>query len=91
MRLDSESTPYNTFKSSSIEEVLATFAISASDIKALIAALHRYKNCNDNMLKRLIRTTGPINEENMDKHLHVYKSTMDDVSQLLLKEIGYSE
>ena len=91
MGLDSDSTPYNPFNYSSVEEVLATDAISASDIKALIAALHRYKTCNDNVLKRLIRTTGPISEENLVKHLHVYKSTMEDVSQLLLKEIGYSE
>ena len=74
-----------------MEELLTTNAISASDIKALIAALHRYKKCDDNMLKRLIKTTGPINEENLERHLHVYKSTMDDVARLLLKEIGYSE
>lgn len=89
--LDSDSTTYNPFKYSSIEELLATSAISASDIKALIAALHRYKGCNDNMLLRLIRATGPVSEENINKHLRVYKSTMEDVSQLLLKEIGYSE
>lgn len=87
----SDSTPYDPVRFSSMEELLLTNAASASDIKALIAALHRYKNTDDSMLRRLVRTTGPINEENMDKHLHVYKSTMDDVSQLLLKEIGYSE
>ena len=91
MGLGSDSTPYDLLKYSSIEDLLATSASSANDMKALVAALHRYKNCDNSMLKRLIRTTGPINEENMDKHLHVYKSTMEDISQLLLKEIGYSE
>ena len=91
IELNPDSTTYDPVKYSSIEELLATNATSASDLKALIAALHRYKDCDDIMLRRLIRTTGPINEDNMDKHLHVYKSTMDDVSQLLLKEIGYSE
>ncbi len=89
--LDTDSTPYNPSKYSSVEELLKTNALSASDIKALIAALHRYKNSDDSMLKRLIRTTGPISEENLTMHLHVYKSTMEDVSKLLLREIGYSE
>ena len=55
-------------------------AIVEENIKALIAALHRYKGCNDNMLLRLIRATGPVSEENINKLLRVYKSTMEDVS-----------
>lgn len=89
--LNSDCTPYDPLKYSSMKDLLATNAVSASDYKALIAALHRYMNCSDMILKRLIRTTGPINAENIEKHLHVYKKTMEDVSKLLIKEIGYSE
>lgn len=84
-------TPYDPMRFASVEEVLETSTIRANDIKALIAAEHRYKMLDDRKLKRLIHATGPIDDENIDMHLQVYKNTLEDVEKLLLQEVGYSE
>lgn len=87
----SDQTAYAPLGYSSVREIMETDAMKTSDIKALMASVHRYKNADDRQIKRLIRSTGPIDAENLEKHLHVYKSTMVDVEMLLQREIGYSE
>ena len=87
----SDETPYAPQTYTSLKEIVETDAMKVSDIKALMASAHRYKNADDRQIIRLIRTTGPIDADNMGKHLHVYKSTMEDVLVLLRREIGYSE
>ncbi len=84
-------TPYDPLRFTSVDEVLGTNGIRAADIKALIAAEHRYRMLDDRKLKRLINATGPIDDENINMHLRVYKSTLEDVAKLLFQEVGYSE
>lgn len=84
-------TTYNPLQFSTVEELKNTDNARASDIKALIASVHRYKQSNDKIIKRLINTTGPIDAHNLDGHLQVYKNTMEDVAELLEKEVGYTE
>ncbi len=57
-----------------------------SDFSAVISAVYRYKNVDDNEIKRWIRCTGQLTNDEVEKFLHVYKSTMDDLVELLSKD-----
>lgn len=87
----SDYTPYAPLTYTTVQEIMETDGMKTSDIKALMASVHRYKNADDRQIKRLIRSTGLIDADNLDKHLHVYKNTMVDVEMLLQREIGYCE
>lgn len=57
-----------------------------NDMAALISSLYRYKHLDDNELIRLIKSTGPLRNEDIVKFISVYKNTMGDLEQLLLQD-----
>lgn len=63
---------------------LNTFAESdkVSDLFAIISSVYRYKNVNDNEIKRLIRCTGQLSNDEIEKFLRVYNNTMEDLIEL---------
>lgn len=54
----------------------------ASDLRAVISSVHRYKGIDDIHIMRMIRLTGRLDESTVHKFLHVYKSTMSDLEEL---------
>jgi 7-cyano-7-deazaguanine synthase in queuosine biosynthesis len=62
-----------------------------NDLKAMIFSVHRYIQSDDAELKRLIMCSGNLTNEEIDLFLHVYKSTMDDLIQLLSKNRDMKE
>ena len=62
-----------------------------NDSTAVINSVYRYKYINDDEIRRLIRCTGKLSVEEVNKFLRVYKQTMKDLVELfssdpLLKE-----
>ena len=58
----------------------------ANDLRALISTLYRYKKIDDEGLKDMIRCSGKLDEESVQKFLRVYKSTMEDLIELLSED-----
>lgn len=56
-----------------------------SDLRAVISAVYRFKKMDDGEIKRMIRLAGHLEEDAVQKFLHVYKSTMQDLEELLLQ------
>lgn len=54
----------------------------ASDLRAVISSVYRYKKLDDEKIKEMIRCYGHLNEESVEKFLSVYKSTMNDLIEL---------
>lgn len=54
----------------------------ASDLRAVINSIYRYKLCDDNDIKKKIRRTGRLSEDEVNKFLRVYKNSMDDLIAL---------
>ncbi len=54
----------------------------ASDLRAVISSVYRYKKLDDAKIKEMIRYYGHLNEESVEKFLSVYKSTMKDLIEL---------
>lgn len=54
-----------------------------NDSIALINSAYRYKHIDDNEIRRLIRCTGPLTSEDVEKFLGVYKSTMKDILEMI--------
>ena len=63
---------------------LNTFAESdkISDLTAVISSIYRYKTVDDSEIKRLIRCTGHLSNDEIEKFLQVYKATMEDLIEL---------
>ena len=57
-----------------------------SDTIAVLNAIYRYLNIEDKELIRLIKCTGDLENEEVEKFKNVYKSTMEDVIQLFSKD-----
>ena len=53
-----------------------------SDLTAVISSIYRYKTVDDNEIKRLIRCTGQLSNDEIEKFLQVYKDTMEDLIEL---------
>lgn len=53
-----------------------------SDLSAVISTIFRYKTVDDNEIKRLIRCTGQLSNDEIEKFLRVYKKTMRDLIEL---------
>ena len=49
-----------------------------NDSTAVINSVYRYKYINDDEIRRLIRCTGKLSVEEVNKFLRVYKQTMKD-------------
>ena len=58
----------------------------ASDLRAVLSSVYKYKKLNDENIKEIIRYYGHLNEESVEKFLHVYKSTMEDLIELFSKD-----
>ena len=56
-----------------------------SDLRAVISAVYRYKKMDDNDIKGMIRLTGHLEDDAVQKFVRVYKSTMQDLEELLLQ------
>lgn len=54
----------------------------ASDLRAVISSVYRYKKLDDEKIKEMIRYYGHLNEESVEKFLSVYKSAMKDLIEL---------
>lgn len=53
-----------------------------SDLSAVISSIYRYKNIDDNEIKRLIKCTGQLSVEDTEKFVRVYDKTMEDLIEL---------
>lgn len=58
----------------------------ANDLRAVISAIYRYKKLDDEQIKGMIRYTGHLNEDEVQKFLCVYKSTMKDLEELFSED-----
>lgn len=54
----------------------------ASDLRAVVSSVYRYKSIDDEQIKRMIRLAGHLDESAVHKFLQVYKSTMHDLEEL---------
>lgn len=72
---------------------LNTFAESdkTSDLKAVISSIYRYKTVDDNEIKRLIRCSGQLSNDEIEKFLQVYKATMEDLIELFSSDKDMKE
>lgn len=59
---------------------------TTNDFIALMSSVHRYLSLDENELKRLIKCTGHLEEEEVDKFLPVYQNTMEDLIELFSKD-----
>lgn len=65
-----------------------------NDLMAIISSVYRYKIVDDNEIRRLIRCTGQMSNDEVEKFLRVYKVSMEDLIELfstderLLEYIG---
>lgn len=62
-----------------------------SDLSAVISGLYRYKNIDDNEIRRMIKYTGKLSNDNIERALSVYKKTMEDLIQLFSTESQMKE
>lgn len=53
-----------------------------SDLTAVINSVYRYRIVDDNEIRRLIRCTGKLSNDEIEKFLRVYKATMEDLIKL---------
>lgn len=57
-----------------------------SDTRAVLSSIYRYKNMNEKELTRLIKCSGKLTSEEVEKFKRVYKSTMNDLMTLFSDE-----
>lgn len=60
----------------------------SNDLRAVISAVYQYKYMQDGDIKSKIRLTGNLTEEDVDKFLRLYKSTMEDLYVLFSADIA---
>lgn len=53
-----------------------------NDLSAFMSSIYRYKNMDDNEIRRLIKCTGHLSMEDVEKFVRVYKKTMVDMIEL---------
>ncbi len=53
-----------------------------SDLRAVISSVYRYKRITDEQIKQMIHHAGHLDEETVEKFLHVYKSSMEDLIEM---------
>ena len=58
----------------------------ASDLRAVVSSVYRYKSIDDEQIKRMIRLAGHLDESTVHKFLQVYKSTMHDLEELFFAD-----
>ena len=57
-----------------------------SDTRAVLSSIYRYKNIDEKELVRLIKCSGRLENDEIEKFVRVYKSTMEDLVTLFSSE-----
>ena len=57
-----------------------------SDTRAVLSSIYRYKNIDEKELVRLIKCSGRLENDEIEKFERVYKSTMEDLITLFSSE-----
>lgn len=53
-----------------------------SDLLAVINSIYRYLHAGDDEIRRLIKCTGSLSREEVERFVHVYNSTMQDIIEM---------
>lgn len=56
------------------------------DLSAVVNSVYRFKRITPKQVRRLIRNTGPLSEEEVDKFERLYVSVMNDLIELFSKD-----
>lgn len=59
------------------------FDDKASDVRAVLTAVHKYKDVSDEELKRIIMCTGEVSASDVEKFMEVFKDTISDLIELI--------
>ena len=83
-----DTSPYSAHVTPS--DFLNQFAESdrSSDLNAVVDSVYRYQNCNEKNLKRLIKSTGRLSEDEVSQFLRVYSEGMKDINEWLKGDPG---
>lgn len=65
--------------------------MKVNDAIAIINSVYRYNHIDDDELKRLIKCTGPLKLDEINKFLDVYKKTMKDMIEMLTENKEVAE
>lgn len=61
-------------------------AYKASDLRAVISAVYNNKQMSDDQIREKIKYTGQLDKKSVEKFLRVYKSTMNDLEEMFIKD-----
>lgn len=64
-------------------ERYSNFADRASDVRAILSMIHKYKDVSDGKLRSMINCTGELELEDMNKFIKVYRDTINDLLELV--------
>jgi len=67
----------------SIEFIESNLRDKPNDVKAIIRSIYRFRKNDDSELARLISCTGPLEMEEIDRFLQVYRSTIQDLINII--------
>ena len=56
------------------------------DLRAVVSSIYRFKHSSSEQIHRLIRKTGPLSSDEVEKFERLYASGMKDLIELLLKD-----
>ena len=57
-----------------------------SDLRAVLSSIYRYRHISEEDLKRFIRSVGRLSQDEVEKFLRVYKSSMEDLIELFAED-----
>ena len=58
------------------------------DLNAVVNSVYRYKHCSTEQIRQLIRNTGPLSDEDVQKYERLYTAGMKDLIELFGKDPG---
>lgn len=53
-----------------------------NDLQAVVSSIYRFRSVSDDEIRRLIKCTGKLKPDEIEKFLHVYKETMRDLIEM---------
>ncbi len=56
------------------------------DLLAVVNSIYRFEYCNSEQIRRLIKNTGPLSNEDIDKYERLYHAGMHDLIELFRKD-----
>ena len=74
---------YTEHNALSMEFIRRSKKDKPNDVKAILSSLYRFHTIEDSELMRLISCTGPLESEEMERFLRVYRSTMIDLINII--------